>query len=37
MTEMEQRTDSHLDDRIEADLKFHRSRSQLTGNETLLH
>jgi len=37
VTEMERRTDAHLDDRIEADLKFHRTMCQLTGNETLLH
>jgi DNA-binding GntR family transcriptional regulator len=28
---------SNLEDRIEADLKFHRTMCQLTGNETLLH
>lgn len=28
---------SNLDDRIEADLRFHRTMCQLTGNETLLH
>jgi len=37
LTEMERRADAHLDDRIEADLKFHRTMCQLTGNETLLH
>lgn len=35
--EMERRVDAHLDDRIEADLKFHRTMCQLAGNETLLH
>jgi DNA-binding GntR family transcriptional regulator len=28
---------SNLEDRIEADLRFHRMMCQLTGNETLLH
>lgn len=28
---------SNLEDRIEADLRFHRTMCQLTGNETLLH
>jgi DNA-binding GntR family transcriptional regulator len=28
---------ANLDDRIEADLRFHRTMCQLTGNETLLH
>ena len=28
---------SNLEDRIEADLKFHRTMCHLTGNETLLH
>src|SRR6476661_9716379 len=28
---------SDLEDRIEADLRFHRTMCQLTGNETLLH
>ena len=28
---------SNLEDRIEADLKFHRTMCQLSGNETLLH
>lgn len=37
VTEMERRVDAHLDDRIEADLKFHRTMCQLAGNETLLH
>jgi DNA-binding GntR family transcriptional regulator len=37
VTEMERRVDAHLDDRIEADLKFHRTMCQLSGNETLLH
>jgi DNA-binding GntR family transcriptional regulator len=37
VTEMERRVEAHLDDRIEADLKFHRTMCQLSGNETLLH
>jgi DNA-binding GntR family transcriptional regulator len=37
VTEMERRVDAHLDDRIEADLKFHLTMCQLAGNETLLH
>lgn len=37
VTEMDRRVDAHLDDRIEADLKFHRTMCQLAGNETLLH
>jgi DNA-binding FadR family transcriptional regulator len=28
---------SNLEDRIEADLRFHRTMCQLTGNETLVH
>ena len=28
---------ANLEDRIEADLKFHRTMCQLTGNETLVH
>jgi DNA-binding FadR family transcriptional regulator len=28
---------SNLEDRIEADLRFHRTMCQRTGNETLLH
>jgi DNA-binding GntR family transcriptional regulator len=28
---------SNLEDRIEADLRFHRTMCQLSGNETLLH
>ena len=28
---------SNLEDRIEADLRFHRTMCQLTSNETLLH
>jgi DNA-binding GntR family transcriptional regulator len=37
VTEMERRVEAHLDDRIEADLKFHRTMCQLSGSETLLH
>jgi DNA-binding GntR family transcriptional regulator len=37
VTEMVRRVEAHLDDRIEADLKFHRTMCQLSGNETLLH
>ena len=37
VVEMDRRVDAHLDDRIEADLKFHRTMCQLSGNETLLH
>ena len=35
--EMERWAASNLEDRIEADLKFHRTMGQLTGNETLVH
>ena len=35
--EMERWAASNLEDRIEADLRFHRTMCQLTGNETLLH
>jgi DNA-binding GntR family transcriptional regulator len=34
---MEKWAASNLEDRIEADLRFHRTMCQLTGNETLLH
>jgi DNA-binding FadR family transcriptional regulator len=34
---MEKWAASNLEDRIEADLRFHRSLCQLSGNETLLH
>jgi len=34
---MERWAASNLEDRIEADLRFHRTMCQLTGNETLLH
>ena len=34
---MERWAASNLEDRIEADLKFHRTMCHLTGNETLLH
>jgi DNA-binding GntR family transcriptional regulator len=34
---MERWAASNLEDRIEADLKFHRTMCRLTGNETLLH
>ncbi len=34
---MERWAASNLEDRIEADLKFHRTMCLLTGNETLLH
>ena len=37
VTNMERWAASNLDDRIEADLKFHRTMCHLTGNETLLH
>ena len=37
VTDMERWAASNLDDRIEADLKFHRTMCHLTGNETLLH
>ena len=35
--DMERWAASNLEDRIEADLKFHRTMCHLTGNETLLH
>ena len=35
--EMDRWAASNLEDRIEADLRFHRTLCQLTGNETLLH
>jgi DNA-binding GntR family transcriptional regulator len=35
--DMEKWAASNLEDRIEADLKFHRTLCQLSGNETLLH
>jgi DNA-binding GntR family transcriptional regulator len=35
--EMDKWAASNLEDRIEADLRFHRTLCQLTGNETLLH
>ena len=34
---MERWAAGNLEDRIEADLKFHRTMCQLTGNETLVH
>jgi DNA-binding FadR family transcriptional regulator len=34
---MDRMATSNLEDRIEADLQFHRTVCQLTGNETLLH
>jgi DNA-binding GntR family transcriptional regulator len=37
ITEMERRAGANLEDRIEADLTFHRTMCQLTGNETLVH
>ena len=37
VTEMERWAASNLEDRIEADLKFHRTMCRLSGNETLLH
>jgi len=35
--EMERWAASNLEDRIEADLKFHRTMVQRTGNQTLMH
>jgi DNA-binding GntR family transcriptional regulator len=35
--EMDRWAEANLEDRIEADLRFHRTMCQLTGNETLLH
>lgn len=37
VVEMERRESASIDDRIEADLNFHRKMCQLTGNETLVH
>lgn len=37
VAEMQRWEASNLDDRIEADLMFHRTLCTLTGNETLLH
>jgi DNA-binding GntR family transcriptional regulator len=37
VADMEKWAASNLEDRIEADLRFHRTMVQLTGNETLLH
>ena len=37
VSEMERWAASNLEDRIEADLKFHRTMCHLSGNETLLH
>ena len=37
VADMERWAASNLEDRIEADLKFHRTMCLLTGNETLLH
>jgi DNA-binding GntR family transcriptional regulator len=37
VVDMEKWAASNLEDRIEADLKFHRTMCHLTGNETLLH
>ena len=37
VAEMERWAASNLEDRIEADLKFHRTMCHLSGNETLLH
>lgn len=37
VSEMERWAASNLEDRIEADLKFHRTMCALSGNETLLH
>ena len=36
-SEMERWAAANLEDRIEADLRFHRTMCQLSGNETLLH
>lgn len=35
--EMDRWAEANLEDRIEADLRFHRTMCQLTGNETLVH
>jgi DNA-binding GntR family transcriptional regulator len=37
VADMEKWAASNLEDRIEADLKFHRTMCHLSGNETLLH
>ncbi len=37
VAEMDRSEASDLEDRIEADLRFHRTMCQLSGNETLLH
>jgi DNA-binding GntR family transcriptional regulator len=37
VAEMERWAAANLEDRIEADLKFHRTMCHLSGNETLLH
>jgi DNA-binding GntR family transcriptional regulator len=37
VADMEKWAASNLEDRIEADLKFHRTMCHLTGNDTLLH
>jgi DNA-binding GntR family transcriptional regulator len=37
VAEMERWEAAHLEDRIEADLRFHRTMCHLSGNETLLH
>jgi DNA-binding GntR family transcriptional regulator len=37
VVDMEKWAASNLEDRTEADLRFHRTMCQLTGNETLLH
>jgi DNA-binding GntR family transcriptional regulator len=37
VAEMEKWAASNLEDRIEADLNFHRTMCHLTGNQTLLH
>jgi DNA-binding FadR family transcriptional regulator len=35
--DMERWAASNLEDRIEADLRFHRTMCQISGNETLVH
>jgi DNA-binding GntR family transcriptional regulator len=37
VSDMEKWAASNLEDRIEADLKFHRTMCHLSGNETLMH
>lgn len=37
VADMERWAAANLEDRIEADLKFHRTMCHLSGNETLLH